>query len=511
LREIVNSGEGFDDYRILADAIPQIVWAADAKGALVYCNRAWFAYTGIAQDEAIAGGWSDVLHPDDVEGTFVRWKHSVETAEPYVNEYRFRGRDGEYRWFVARAEAVLDAGGAVVRWYGGCTDVNDLKVAEEALRDNATTYRNLANSLPQIVWITNAEGRNTFLNERWYDYTGVDPQSTHSLQAVTHPDDFAQAIEKWKHGLATGAAYETEYRLRRVDGVYRWFLGRAVPIRTPDEKIVQWFGSCTDIEDRKRAEAEIRTAYEREHRIATTLQRAFLTHDLPQVDGLRFDAVYRPAECEAEVGGDWYDAIELDDGRIVLSIGDVAGHGLDAAVVMGNVRQAIRVVAQVVQLDPVAMLDAIDRNLRCESPDTIVPAFIGIIDPAGATLSFASAGHPPPLLYADGAVVEVWARGLPLGLRDGGGGGALERIALPRSGTLVLYTDGLIESTRDIIEGERRLRAAIVAAARDAAPDTAAYIDHSVLHDGARDDVAVLAITFSRAHARSAGLDQQVA
>jgi PAS domain S-box-containing protein len=353
-----------DDYRLLADSIPQIIYSALPDGRVEYYNRAWYAYTGQTPDEALEDGWSSVVHPDDLVRTGERWQEAMRTGEPHHVEFRLRHTDGHYRWFVGRGEPVRDAEGAVVRWYGGCMDIHDLKVAESTIRDHASRFRRLANALPQIVWTSDANGKNTFLNHRWFDYTGVDPRRPHSLAAVTHPDDYPAAWAAWQRSLATGAGYEIEYRLRRVDGVYRWFLGRAVATRAPDDSILEWFGSCTDIEDQKRAEENVRRAFEREHAIATTLQRAFLTHRMPAIDGFRFDAVYRPAEREAEVGGDWYDVIELDDGRIVVSIGDVAGHGLGSAVIMGNVRQAIRAVANVAGPDPAAMLDVADRCLR---------------------------------------------------------------------------------------------------------------------------------------------------
>jgi PAS domain S-box-containing protein len=510
LNHTADGVRSFDDYRVLAEAIPQLVWATTPSGAVDYWNRAWYEYTGLQPGAGMDDAWLAAVHPEDLRRTVERWQRSVTCGDPYDTEYRLRRHDGAYRWFVARGQAVAGPGGDVVRWYGTCTDVDALKVAEAAVRESAALFRKLANSLPQIVWTANAAGENTYLNHRWFDYTGFPRSAGYDLIAVAHPDDVPQTIEKWTHALATGTIFETEYRLKRADGVYRWFLGRAVPVRASDDTITEWFGSCTDIHDQKRAEAEMRTAYEREHRIATTLQRAFLTHHMPEIAGLRFDAIYRPADNESEVGGDWYDAIELDDGRIVISIGDVAGHGLDAAVVMGNVRQAIRVVAQVVDQDPVAMLDAVDRSLRRESPDKIVTAFIGIIDGRAGTLAYATAGHPPPFLYADGVVHEVLARGLPLGLRDTPYG-AGETIALPATGRLVLYTDGLIESTRDVFEGERRLRQALIDADRDEPENLAQYVQERVLVEGARDDVAVLAVTMCASAAPRSALREQVA
>jgi PAS domain S-box-containing protein len=365
------------------------------------------------------------------------------------------------------------------------------------MREHATTFRKLANSLPQMVWITNAAGENTYLNDRWYDYTGIDPSRPHKLREAAHPEDHDYIFATWARARETGTTFECEFRVRRADGVYRWFLVRAVPVHAADGTIVEWFGTCTDIEDKKRFETEVVSAYERERRVATTLQRAFLTQTLPTIDGFAFDAVYRPSEREAAIGGDWYDAFALDHERIVVSIGDVAGHGLDAAVVMGNVRQAIRVVARVVEPDPTAMLDAVDRTLRCDSPNTMVTAFIGIIDTRARTLTFASAGHPPPLMFASDAISELTHRGLPLGLRDAAESAPAATIALPESGMIVLYTDGLIEATRDTDEGERRLSEALASVAESRTEFPAEAIQRLVLREGANDDVAVLTLHIS--------------
>src|SRR6202011_3725109 len=116
--------------------------------------------------------------------------------------------------------------------------------------------------------------------------------------------------------------------------------------------------------------------YAREHRVAMTLQRAMLPAVLPEVPGLTFDAVYFPGATEAEIGGDWYDAIALADGRVVVSIGDVTGRGLTAAVIMGRMRQAIETLATY-ESDPVRLLDAADSVLRRSHPDAIVTALVG--------------------------------------------------------------------------------------------------------------------------------------
>ncbi|GAC1412339.1 MAG: hypothetical protein NVSMB64_22570 [Candidatus Velthaea sp.] len=244
-----------------------------------------------------------------------------------------------------------------------------------------------------------------------------------------------------------------------------------------------------------RAAATIANArrYEHEHRVATALQAGALPKSLPDSFGFKFSGHYAPGRTELQIGGDWYDALRLEDGRIVISIGDVLGSGLDAAVTMGNLRQIIRGVAQV-HPDPALMLDAADKTLRADQPDRIVTAFVGVLDPVNATLTYASAGHPPALLRAEyGAIEELRTTGLPLGLRERDES-VTRTIAVPPGSLLVFYTDGLTESTRDLIEGERRLRAALAKPAVLSAANVAQAIHDDVLFDGSHDDVAILAI-----------------
>ncbi|HEV2739560.1 MAG TPA: PAS domain S-box protein [Candidatus Elarobacter sp.] len=236
--------------------------------------------------------------------------------------------------------------------------------------------------------------------------------------------------------------------------------------------------------------------YAREHRVAMTLQRAMLPAVLPEVAGLAFDAVYFPGATEAEIGGDWYDAIALPDGRVVVSIGDVTGRGLTAAVIMGRMRQAIETLSTY-ESDPVRLLDAADGVLRRAHPDAIVTALVGVVDPAARTLAYATAGHPTPIVRAsDGTLRQLPGRGLPLGLREGREPPATT-VVLPPSSLVVFFTDGLVESTRDIDEGERRVFAALADPALADGLAPAAALVARVLDDGIRDDVAVLTMRVS--------------
>ena len=243
------------------------------------------------------------------------------------------------------------------------------------------------------------------------------------------------------------------------------------------------------------AEEDLRRELDREHRASSAFQEAALPSRLPSIPGIRFQAIYQAAKAEALVGGDWYDAFRLDDGRIVLSIGDVMGSGLSAAVTMGAVRQAMRGAAQILA-EPIEILDAADRALRSEQPDGIVTAFVGILDPITLIMTYASAGHPPPLLRsASGRITELGGSGLPLGLRAIQAHAAeVSRTAtLDSSSLVVLYTDGLIEATRDIAVGEARVRDALSSDDVWNADNPAAEISRRVLEEVV-DDVAILSI-----------------
>jgi serine phosphatase RsbU (regulator of sigma subunit)/anti-sigma regulatory factor (Ser/Thr protein kinase) len=244
--------------------------------------------------------------------------------------------------------------------------------------------------------------------------------------------------------------------------------------------------------------------YRRERRVAREFQTASLPNALPQIPGLTFSSVYKSGTTDLTIGGDWYDAMRLIDGRIIISIGDVSGSGLNAAVIMSSMRQVLRGVAQL-HPDPVVMLDAADRALRADHDDTIVTAFVAVVDPVSMTMSFASAGHPPQyLVQKSGRLQELDYRGMMLGLREYDDPPS-QTIAIEVGSTIVLYTDGLTEATHDVAVGEHRLQQAL-STLSDSDPMMFANALHNhVLESDASDDVAILTLhiesleeTFSR-------------
>lgn len=240
--------------------------------------------------------------------------------------------------------------------------------------------------------------------------------------------------------------------------------------------------------------------YQREHKVASEFQQASLPSELPQIDGFDIHCHYLAGKNDSQVGGDWYDAFRLEDGRLIVSIGDVTGSGLEAAVTMAGIRQVIRGTA-FIHADPVLMLEAADKSLKTEKKEIIATAFIGVIDPVTRRMVYASAGHPPPsLIIDDGSLVDLQYDGIVLGLHFGDPPPAC-KIDLPIGSLLVMYTDGLIESKRNILDGERRLKEAISSLDFSVKQNFAKIISDRVLIDGCFDDVAILTIRIDEPHA----------
>src|ERR1700693_150902 len=484
----------------IADSLPAMLFTAGADGRLEYVSRQWIEFTGQDHAENDAG-WSRFVDPDDLPQLEQLWQNARVRHEPIASELRLRTPEGAHRWVLLRAAPLREPPSSIVRWCGIAVDVDERRQAVDALRESETQladsrlrFHVLAEAIPVICWTAGPDGRGDWFNRRYYEFTGqaADEALGWGWQATQHPDDFLDVMQRWPESVASGRPLEMEFRLRRRDGVFHWFLARAEPQRDPDGKIVRWYGSYVDIDAQKQA-------MERTKRIAATLQDVFLPKALPQRHDLRIDALYLPAEKDALVGGDWFDAFELPDGRLACSIGDVAGHGLHASVAVGRNRQAIFTLAFMLE-DPAAILKELDRILEHQEPETMVTALVAFVDREHTQLTFASAGHPPPLIaYRNDEPAQV----LPYGEAPLAAGYTGERrtrsVPLAPDAVVAFYTDGLIEASRDILGSEKRLRSAVallVGNTKIARPALA--VKEIVLEDQATtDDAALLLLQFS--------------
>ncbi len=234
------------------------------------------------------------------------------------------------------------------------------------------------------------------------------------------------------------------------------------------------------------------------------LMKGFLAVDFPVVDGLAFDVLYQPAAAIEQLGGDWFDIFKLPDGRVAFSLGDVCGRGLGAAVKMGQAKQAIKVAASLQINDPmpIAVLDQTNKVIFLNNHQVeFTTAIYGVIDMASRKVTYASAGHHPPILAKRGEKPRIMPNhGFPLGVELNLPDLIREHEFIYESGALlVLYTDGLIEFSHDVEKGEARLLEAARGAVDTKAEHPARFIVESVLQGEQQqypDDVAVLTIFF---------------
>ena len=236
--------------RLILDTIPIIVWRKLPDGSADFLNKYFGEYTGLSLKSGIGWGWMKAFHPDD--RLMEEWRADLAAGKPFEKEARLRRADGEYRWFLLRAVPLPDELGNIVKWYGTSSDIDDLKCAEDRIRL-------IIDTIPTMAWSVRPGGTVDFVNERWLDYTGLSlEEEIEDPTRAVHPEDLPRVMKKWRADMAGGEPSEDEMRMRRADGEYRWFLVRTAPLLDEQRNLVKWYGSAIDIEDRRRAEDDLR-------------------------------------------------------------------------------------------------------------------------------------------------------------------------------------------------------------------------------------------------------------
>ena len=441
------------DVRLLVDNMPMLAWSSHADGSLDFVNQQWRDYTGLSTEESHGPGWKAAVHPDDLQGLLQQWETQPELDHAGEHEVRLRRSDGVFRWFSIRREPLHDQAGALLRWYGTATDIEDRKRAEDLaagekrllemvtsghsmqgilealcqfvesmasgcycsvvlvdpsgtclehgaapslpdsfvtsivgrplnadsgpcamaaylneqviaadlttetrwaadewcpmalahgvracwstpisssagkvlgafaiyypeprmptpldqaiitqfthiasitverqrsqealtsaldeIRTSETKLRQVIDTIPTLAWCNLADGPNEFLNKRWHEYTGLSPEESHGWgwQAGFHPEDLPSLMKKWRELLVSGESGEIEARLRRHDGVFRWFLIRVEPLRDQTGKVIRWYGTSTDIQELKQTEEKLRDDERELRRITDAIPQAIV-------------------------------------------------------------------------------------------------------------------------------------------------------------------------------------------------------------------------------------------
>jgi PAS domain S-box-containing protein len=205
--------------------------------------------------------WVRRIHPEDRGATEKQFRDAVKgDVRDYTAKYRIiRPRDGQVRWIAVKAVIERDKAGKAIRLVGAHTDITDQVMADRALRQSEEEFRTLAEAVPHHVWTARPDGKLNWFNPRVYQYAGAGIRELDGdkWSGLVHPEDVPGAVAAWVHAIETGESYEIEFRLRRADGVFRWFLGRAVPVRDEKGGVVRWIGTNTDVHDQKTTEAEL--------------------------------------------------------------------------------------------------------------------------------------------------------------------------------------------------------------------------------------------------------------
>lgn len=250
--------------RLIVDSIPGLLAAFTPAGDLEFVNRQMLEYFGMTLEQLKDWGDGGMTHPADHPCVVEHFARSIASGEPFEFEVRARRFDGVYRWFESRGSPLHDTSGMIVRWYNQLIDIDERKRAEEALAASERNLKLIIDTIPALAWSARPDGSANFFNQHYLEFVGLSAEqaSGWGWTVAVHPDDLGGLAVTWQSIMVSEALGEAEARLRRHDGEYRWFLFRANPLRDETGAIVMWYGVNTDIEDRKRAEAEVRRAYD---------------------------------------------------------------------------------------------------------------------------------------------------------------------------------------------------------------------------------------------------------
>ncbi|MBV8834053.1 MAG: PAS domain-containing protein, partial [Acidobacteriaceae bacterium] len=242
--------------RLKIDSIPGFVALLTKTGEVDTVNRQLLEYFGATIEEIRQWGTNGMVHPEDLPDAAERFARSIDSGTPYESEHRLRRSDGVYRWFQSCGSPLRDANDHIARWCWLLTDIDDRKRAEDALRASERSLKLILDTIPAVAWSAHPDGSHDFFSQHYVDYVGLSAEQMKDWgwMPAIHPDDLNGLAAAWQRVIASGQAGEAEARLRRFDGAYRWFLFRANPLRDESGKIVKWYGTNIDIEDRKRGE-----------------------------------------------------------------------------------------------------------------------------------------------------------------------------------------------------------------------------------------------------------------
>ena len=323
-------------YRALLQNAPVGVVYASMTGRIGYANGSFCELLGYTADELLERTWQDITHPDDLERDRLLGQQVLAGKLPhYTMEKRYIRKDGTPVWTQLFGNFVMSDEGHPLEGVGIVIDITERKQAADALRESEQRFRALANTIDQFAWTCDELGYATWYNDRWYEYTGttLEDMIGDGWRRVVHPAHLDRVIEHLKRCLSTGQPWEDTFPICGADGAYRWFLSRAVPIRSPEGKVSRWFGTNTDVtdlralqqalenENRHKDEFLAMLAHELRNPVAPIRNAAEVLAKLASGDGKQLatvNIVQRQTRHLARLLDDLLDVARINQGRIEL-------------------------------------------------------------------------------------------------------------------------------------------------------------------------------------------------
>jgi PAS domain S-box-containing protein len=542
---VLPAADAGERLRLLIDILnemPQMVWATDPDGAHFFYNKQWYDYTGLSREKSLGFGFANALHPDDAERTLAWWRRAWEAGENYEIEYRFLRRDGAARWFVGRATPVRDPEtGRVAMWVGTCTDIHEQKGTQARLLaalQREAIQNQIAGALrrtmrPEAVLETACREVAAALDVSRAYYAEIDENA----ETATIAHDVCRGVPSWagtypldafggpvigdlkagrtvvvhdtENDPRTAASFASVYAPTQIRAYVavpylrggKWVAAFAVnasdgPRAWADDEVrlLETIAAQTE------AVTDLARLYAREHRTAQAFQNTVSPQPKVRVGAYRFASHYAAALDESAIGGDFYDQFPLPGGRVGVVVGDVSGKGLAAAVQTALVKFTLRGFAGE-DPTPGRALTRLNHAVVSQNALTgFVTLCFVVLDPTKTTLSYASAGHEPPLLHRPGGGEprELLPTGPVLGIMDDLD---YDDASLPFTpgDRLLLYTDGLTEARgKDDFLGVERVAAVLRASAPgEPLEETKARLLRDAARfapEGFRDDLALLLV-----------------
>ena len=263
-KELAETNEELQLQVGLLQHLPVSAWTLKPDGTPDFVNQVWLEYSGQtlefvrSQPEA----WMTAVHPEDRETASRAFWDGVRSGQGFAMETRsLRAQDRTYRWHLNQAVVLRDAEGKVLKFVGTTTDIDDQKLAEEALRMRELNLLEITETIPEMLWSASPEGAIDYCNGRLLDYTafGAKQVMTDGWMDLVHPDDVEPTLEVWKSCVESGAPYRVEVRMfHAADHTYRWCVASALPLLDQEGRIVKWHGTVVDMHDWKQAQEELR-------------------------------------------------------------------------------------------------------------------------------------------------------------------------------------------------------------------------------------------------------------